>query len=448
MSSELSLYFTGIFLSFFVQVAAAYLACSLLSRVLSRPGQRFAIWTAFLAAAAAYWFALAAWNMRFFMPALAGRAPADSASGAAIAQPFLVPLAWSHSILIACEILAGSYIGTVLLLATASLWRRLRLRLVLRHGHRASSALVDTFETTCRDLGISRCDLIVLPGITSPATVGWLRPRVLLPEVCEEIGAVPRLADVLRHELAHVSRRDYLWAGLSELFCHLLFFHPAAWRARKLMFLERELACDCAVVEARPDRRADYADSLAYFVRLRMLEDKAEIGLDFAASASNLGRRVRLILAGPTRLPWWNRASRAIGGLVVMGAFAIVLPLLTVLLAFARPLPLSAPASPQTAKVTRVRHRVSAQPEAGAAPVQQISRIQALSPVREISEHSSIAGRSGGSELGTSDRPWREFDPAQRRSTVSDVVLDAVTILRGPIADHDHDHERNGRLSH
>jgi beta-lactamase regulating signal transducer with metallopeptidase domain len=449
MTSELCLYFAGIFLSFSLQIALAYIACSLLHRVLSRPGHRFAVWMAFLAASGGYWIALASWNSSVFLFTGAGPASvADPNSVSASYAPFLVPLSWSRRILVASAVLAVAYVAIFLLLIMVSFWRRLRLRLVLRHGRPASSALLHLFETSCRDLGISRCDLIVLPGIASPSTVGWLRPRVLLPAVCEEIGPTPRLAHVLYHELAHVARRDYLWAGLSELFCHLLFFHPAAWRAKKVMLLQRELACDSSVIEACPDHRADYADSLAYFVRLRMLEAKAGVGLDFAASASNLGRRVRFILAGPPSLSWWNRASRAAIGLAVMTALAVLAPALTVFLAFARPL--SAAVAPQTqaATVRPVLHKLRPSPT-GTIPVQEISRIQARGSVSETPAYLLAAGREpgGSQDRGGLNRPWRELDPSLNRPSVSDVVRDAVTILRAPASDHDHDRDRNGRLT-
>jgi beta-lactamase regulating signal transducer with metallopeptidase domain len=447
MTSELCLYFAGTFLSFSLQSTVAYIACSLLNRVLNRPGQRFAVWMAFLAASGGYWLALASWNAPVFLSA--GLAPvAEPKSVSVISAPFLVPLAWSHRILVTSEVLAAAYVAIFSLLMVVSFWRRLRLRLVLRHGRPASSALLRFFETTCRDLGILRCDLVVLPGIASPSTVGWLRPRVLLPSVCEEIGPTPRLAHVLCHELAHVARRDYLWAGLSELFCHLLFFHPAAWRAKKLMLLERELACDSAVIEARPDHRADYADSLAYFVRLRMIEEKARVGLDFAAAASNLGKRVRFILAGSPSLPWWNRASRAALGLAVMTALAVVAPALTVFLAFARPLPPAA--SPQTELATgRPVHRSLRSSAAGATPVQEISRIHAQVSVGETPAYSLTGSRErgGSQDRGALNRPWRELDTSVTPPSVSDVVRDAVTIIRAPASDHDRDRDRNGRLT-
>ena len=448
MTSDLSLYFAATLISFFLQVAAGYIACSLLSRLLSRPRQRFAVWMAFLSASGLYWIALAAWSaQRAFHPAAGDLGP----DGGASRSSYVVPLAWSSSILKASEVCLVVYAVVLVLLTAFSVWSRVRLRLVLRHGRPAPDSWLPLFETACRDLGVSRCRLMILPGISSPSTVGWLRPRILLPSVCEEIGQTPRLAHVLQHELAHVARRDYLWAGLSELFCHILFFHPAAWHAKKLMLLERELACDSSVVEACPDRRADYADSLAYFVRRRLLEEKAAVGLDFAASASNLGKRVRFILAGPRSLPWWNRASRAAIGLALMGALAVALPAITVILAFAKPAPASAVPLAAAGTISHPAKRKvhGSNAVANSAPVQEISRIGAAGYIRETSAYALLPGSEGAGsrEPGTLQRPWGEIDSSQNHRTVSDVVRDTVTILR-PSSDHDHDRDRNPRLSH
>jgi beta-lactamase regulating signal transducer with metallopeptidase domain len=449
MTSDLCLHFAGTFFSFFLQVAAGYIACSLLSRALSRPRQRFAVWMAFLAASALYWIALAGWTIRTALH------PGDAPPAAGVISgpaSYLVPLAWSRSIFIASEICLAVYGVVVVLFAASFLWSRVRLRKVLRYGRPAPQALLPVFEGSCRDLGIRNCELMVLPGITSPSTVGWLRPRVLLPAVCEEIGPTQRFNDVLQHELAHVARRDYLWAGLCEIFCYVLFFHPAVWHARKLLLLERELACDSAVIESRPDERADYADSLAYFVRLRIIEENDGVGLDFASSPSSLGKRVRFILAGPRPLPWWNRASRATASVAVMGALAVTLPAITVVLAFARPVePGSVFPATKSVALTQPNLRkphvrsVVAEPAAG----QTFSRIQARGFVPETSAYSLTAGSSGSesSGFGAFQRPWREMDSSVNRPNVSDVVRSAITIIR-PGSDHDRDRVRNPRLTH
>ena len=140
--------------------------------------------------------------------------------------------------LIAIAGLAALYVSVSFLLIAASVWKHLRMRVLLRHAVEPLPSLSALFLDVSRDLRlahsrVSRTKLMVLPGLKSPATAGFLNPRILLPEVCEQIGPTPQVADVLCHELVHVARRDYLWAGLSDLVCCLLFFHPRSGRPVK-----------------------------------------------------------------------------------------------------------------------------------------------------------------------------------------------------------------------
>lgn len=448
MSSEIILYFAGIIFTYVLQVAAAYLLVSVLSRLLHRPRQRFFLWMAFLSGSAIYWAGLMGWNLQ--------RAVAhhlvigDMGPGSVSAWPsiFVVPRAWSGSILLASRLVVVAYAGAVALLLGVGAWRHLRLRLVLRHGQPPSEALAALFEQTRSTLGVSRCELLVLPGLGSPATAGWLRPRILLPAICEDLGPSSRLADVLQHELAHVARGDYFWAGLSDLICRLLFFHPTAWSAKRFARLQCELACDLAVIETRPEHRADYADSLAYFVRLRMLEERTALGMDFAAAPSSLGARIRFILETPKSLPWWKQAARSVTGLALSAGFAVVVPALTVLLAFARPIPAAAPAYAQSSavhpdrglrKATLHRREISGTPYA--------SRINAQSPVRETRVYSLTANHSntGSEPVGNLDGGWREPTSVPKPSVIGAVrsAIIGIAIGRG----HDRDRDRDDHFA-
>jgi beta-lactamase regulating signal transducer with metallopeptidase domain len=80
-------------------------------------------------------------------------------------------------------------------------------------------------------------------GLPGPATVGWLRPAVLLPPDWRRWGADDRRA-VLAHELAHVRRRDYLARLAAGLGAALHFYHPLVWWLTRRLELEQELAAD------------------------------------------------------------------------------------------------------------------------------------------------------------------------------------------------------------
>jgi hypothetical protein len=316
-----------------------------------------------------------------------------------------------------------------------AMWKHVRMRLLMRHTIDASPALNGLFLDISRDMGIShsrssRTRLLLLPGLKSPATAGWWNPRILLPEICEQIGPTPQVADVLCHELTHVGRRDYLWAGLSDLICCVLFFHPAVWKGRKAMALQGELACDLAVLETRSGDRADYADSLTYFVRLRMLQEGFSLGIDFAASSS-LGLRVRTILTTPKPMAWWKGCSRAAAGLTLVAAFGFVAPCIAFSVGFAEPFVERMPnQSPKQAAAGHYRNARHAQLRAPSSdtPKDSLTTLRTRSYVPETpvytmtSSSNSAAGSTESSATEPESTPWRENRPAVQHPSVSSVV--------------------------
>jgi beta-lactamase regulating signal transducer with metallopeptidase domain len=444
MSPEASLHFAAIFLNFLLRVAVAYLACWLVNQLLRKPGQRFTVWALFLLGSAAYWMALILGELRAFG---ASKAAAVSVPGqaASAAHSLPVPLAWSHTISIAVQVVGLAYAAAALLMIGLTAVKHVRLWLLLRRAVEPSEALNSLFAEICRELGISRAKLLTLPGLKSPATAGWWNPRILLPEVCEELGPTPQVADVLCHELIHVERRDYFWAALGDLICCLLFFHPAIWKVRRSMVLQAELACDLAVLEARPGNRADYADSLTYFVRLRMLQEGFSLGVDFAASTS-LGLRIRTILATPVAVPWWKRLSQMTAGAALLGALGILAPVLSIPLSFAVPaaeqVSIHRPAQEVAEHARLVRHASHRAAAVGATP-DTLTTLRTQAYVPETSAYTMRSGSSSrsGSESGEQDSPaWRETQPAIQHPSVSSVIrstLGEIAIRRGSHRDRD-----------
>ncbi len=81
------------------------------------------------------------------------------------------------------------------------------------------------------------------PQLAAAATVGWLRPMIILPADWEDWSA-DELQAVLAHEVAHVCRRDYFMRLTAYVIAALHFYHPLIrWLTRRLV-LEQELASD------------------------------------------------------------------------------------------------------------------------------------------------------------------------------------------------------------
>lgn len=323
MQVDRSLYLFSAVLTFFVRVGVVGLSCIVLSRLLRRPKHRFLVWLLFSLGSTAYWCATlaeVAWL------------PSYGASHAAHPIPlshFTVPVSLEQQFAAVAWFLMSAYLVGVFSLVGLRLWSRLRLRQLLRFGSGPSPEFATALETVCQEFGVKPCELIILPGIASPATIYWWKPRIILPEICHRPERLDQFMNIMRHELVHIRRRDFLVSSLMDALCNVLFFHPALWMARKRMRMERELACDLAVVAARPDDRADYAASLAQFVRLS-LSARNSTAVQFAAPASLLGTRIRSILREPIAAPAWNRLCSAALGLAMVAAFTFSVPQLSI----------------------------------------------------------------------------------------------------------------------
>src|SRR5260370_10543086 len=107
-----------------------------------------------------------------------------------------------------------------------------------------------------------RCALLCSTEVSSPATVGFRRPVLLLPENFFT-GDLTQddLSSALSHEFAHVRRRDFVLNLLYEMVYLTVCFHPFAAFMRSRIAHTRELACDEMAVCMLPSG-AHYASSL------------------------------------------------------------------------------------------------------------------------------------------------------------------------------------------
>jgi hypothetical protein len=448
------LHFAGTLLTYFLQVSAGFVVCAIVVRLLPGPHLRFRAWFSFLILSGFYWFAsLASYILGFSAPRFrlfSGAAQSVVAHGS---HRVLIPASWSSYVVPAGTLITWGYMLGVGVLLIAKAWKHVRLRLLVNHGLQASAGLQSLFVGLCRDFGVRRCSLVILPGMISPATAYWWRPRILLPQLCQHMEDYSQLGDILSHELTHIVRRDYLWAMVSDVFCTLLFFHPAAWQARKNMRRERELACDRAVIQARPDHRADYATSLARFVRLRMLQQVASYGVDFASSPSLLGLRIRCILSEPVKTPLWKKFTAAAGCLVFLTIFGAACPALSVLMDFAgQPQTVadavrSASAQNQKQQITTHKPRLMAKAstEGEAGVTQYPDTLTSLRVNRSIHETSAYrfasAPPSGGSGeyLHTEKPAWHDSSPGSpsyEPPSVRSVVISTIGGIAAERSEH------------
>ncbi len=219
--------------------------------------------------------------------------------------------------------------GISLLLATWMLVTSIRTSRRIRRGvdpdHRSWKDLLDQGR---RQFGIRMpVQLRCVTNWTTPATMGFFRPIIVLPEDAATLSET-ELQHVLWHELAHIKRGDAAWSYLWIVARCLQWWNPCFWWTQHCWLAERELACDALVMQHLGSSAApDYGRTLIHF--LERLSSSAGAsqriplpGLVMLLGDKGIIRRRLKALAGPlAKETVWGRGSgRAILTLLaVMG---------------------------------------------------------------------------------------------------------------------------------
>jgi len=225
-------------------------------------------------------------------PAAAGEMAVPTASAP--------PLDWSG--LIATAYLAISAAFLLGLLISLLRLRRVRARAALIQDPHWLTALASAQHRA----GFKQGTALLSSGeLKSPVSWGLIRPTIIVDEAA--LAQRHRAEAIITHELAHVTRMDWLRLMLGRVALAFFWFNPLVWAlVRTAHHLSEEAADDAVLRTEYPD--CDYADLLVGAVR------HAHRPLFLAAngvapSRSSLGKRISHVLdrsrrRQPARLGW------------------------------------------------------------------------------------------------------------------------------------------------
>jgi beta-lactamase regulating signal transducer with metallopeptidase domain len=159
--------------------------------------------------------------------------------------------------------------------------------------------------------------LIIESRSESPYLVGWLRPRIVLPESLAASADESRLRHVILHELAHFRSFDVPVGWLFAVARCVHWFNPFVHLASRQWAAFREEAADeDAIRWNRQEAAAAYGETLLALVRVEPLPPVGVLAI--GETFSHLKHRIHMITRHAQRTPQIFTALLLSAGLVVL----------------------------------------------------------------------------------------------------------------------------------
>jgi beta-lactamase regulating signal transducer with metallopeptidase domain len=179
--------------------------------------------------------------------------------------------------------------------------------------------VVDLLEDCKQEMGVFvPINVVQSSMVATPALLGFLRPRLLLPERLLETFDRDALRLLFLHELAHVKRHDILVNWIAT-FVHVLhWFNPLVAVAMARMRADRELATDSLVLsqQGEEENRA-YGETLVRLVEFAARPGVLPGAVGILEDKDELKRRVTMIATH--RRNAYGRSALAAALLLTLG---------------------------------------------------------------------------------------------------------------------------------
>jgi beta-lactamase regulating signal transducer with metallopeptidase domain len=149
-------------------------------------------------------------------------------------------------------------------------------------------------DVVCAQLGcVKGIELRETTRLSTPATIGWLRPMLLLPSDWRTWTDDERQA-VLAHEIEHVRRNDFAAWIAAQLGVALHFYHPLVHGLANRLRLQQELAADAAAARVVGGQRK-YVTMLAAMALRQADQPLAWPANAFLPNSKTFVRRIEML---------------------------------------------------------------------------------------------------------------------------------------------------------
>lgn len=166
-----------------------------------------------------------------------------------------------------------------------------------------------------------RFRLMAQRGLAGPAVVGVSWPRIVLPSDYEARFSLAERRLIRKHEQTHIRRkdpRDNLMIAAGQV---LGWFNPLVHIAAHCAHLDQELACDASVVEAMPEDRRLYAETL---LKAHGLGPRSALTCALAGAGRHpLEVRLRFLRQAPLTVRQYVVGAAVLGSLTLTVALGV-----------------------------------------------------------------------------------------------------------------------------
>lgn len=196
------------------------------------------------------------------------------------------------------QVVVAIWIGGMLIASLMTIHAWLSIRKIRRSSFDLKNEeYLLLFEKCQKRLGISKpIKVTISPLVSSPMTFGLLQTYVVLPKQSEQWLTMKEMEYIFLHELNHYKSRDILINYVMVIYQIIYWFNPLIWIAFREMRLDREIACDTAVLKSLDtDSYTDYGNTIINFIDRSIRKRTFSLATQLNGSKEQIKRRIERI---------------------------------------------------------------------------------------------------------------------------------------------------------
>ncbi|WP_199615137.1 BlaR1 family beta-lactam sensor/signal transducer [Paenibacillus alkalitolerans] len=228
------------------------------------------------------------------------------------------------------NITAAFWLAGMLAFAIVTIHSWLQIKDMKNKSHRVTNKeVLDLLERCKQQLHIDK-DLVVLesPLVKSPMIVSLFKTYLVFPARFSDWLSLDEIKYIVLHELTHLKNKDNITNYWIVAFQLIYWFNPLIWIAFAKMRLDREIACDIAVLQSLDDRcRVEYGNTIINFADRASRSAKFALASQLVSPTSQIKKRIETIAsfqAESKRQKIKSIAVVLLAGLLVLSQIPVV----------------------------------------------------------------------------------------------------------------------------